>query len=820
MRGLAIGIGIGIALPGAWLDRSAAAQVVYVDDDAPGGGDGSSWGTAFNDLQDALALDGKPGADVSEIWVAAGTYRPDGGSGSRAMSFQLLSGVAVYGGFAGDEQRLEERDPVANPTILSGDIGVPGDDSDNTYRIVLALGVDDTAVLDGFTITGGRATGASVFGRGGGIHSFDADPVIANCILLDNQARRGGTVYLAQGNPTVRDCTIDGSVALDDYGGAMYIAAGTTAVLEDCSVLNSTSLLDGGGLYNAGTGSTLMGCTIGGNGVGPAVFTQSGGGIYNAPGSSATFTACLIENNVAERGGGMHNELCATTLTRCLFTGNVASEHSATGGGGMFNWGATVALTDCSFTGNESVVGGGGISSRIGSSMSLTDCSFQSNEANGSGGGILSAEGSVLVLTDCVFHANSASGTGGAVSASVTAIGCVFSDNVAGNSGGGATAAGFFQDCEFTSNRADEGGGLTIGGASTVIGCSFTGNQSDFQDGGGLYAEQPDGLLVLDCTFTGNDSEYEGGGLEIFDGSVAILSCTIAGNHTTFGGGGVNLRAGVTGIVAGCLVSDNTGLGGAGFGISDVSSFSIVNCLVRNNGRDSGSGGAFRLANSTPSIVNCTIAGNTASNGGGLYSLGSGGASLANCILWDNADSTGMGETAQVLDVQSTTTTLNSCCVEGWTGALGGSGNFGADPQFVDPINQDYRLGPSSPCVDAGHNWRVPADSFDLDGDADVVELLPIDFDGNPRFADARIDDTGCGAAAVVDLGAFEHAGAATARVFPHDLDGDGTVGINDLLLLLAGWGPCGDDPCCMGDVDVDATVGTLDLVGLLEAWR
>src|SRR5690606_26025359 len=108
-----------------------------------------------------------------EIWVAEGTYRPDAGAGEtagdRAATFQLASGVEVYGGFAGGETDRDQRDWVANPTILSGDIGTAGVASDNSYHVVTGSGAAATAILDGFTITSGYAHAGVPNDRGAGI---------------------------------------------------------------------------------------------------------------------------------------------------------------------------------------------------------------------------------------------------------------------------------------------------------------------------------------------------------------------------------------------------------------------------------------------------------------------------------------------------------------------------------------------------------------------------------------------------------------------------------------------------------------------------
>ena len=131
---------------------------------------GASWASAYDDLQDGLAASrsGFLSDLVEEVWVAEGTYYPTDGDATY-VSFELDR--PLYGGFAGTEASIEERDWEAHPTVLSGDLGVPGDYEDNT-RYVVWVSVPDV-VLDGLVITGARQVGggSSPFHRGAGVRA-------------------------------------------------------------------------------------------------------------------------------------------------------------------------------------------------------------------------------------------------------------------------------------------------------------------------------------------------------------------------------------------------------------------------------------------------------------------------------------------------------------------------------------------------------------------------------------------------------------------------------------------------------------------------
>jgi hypothetical protein len=165
------------------LEQRALLTTLFVDDDAAPGGDGLAWESAYDDLQLALAA----AVAGDEIWVASGTYQPTSGS-DRAVSFNLKSGVSLYGGFAGTETELSQRDWVENVTTLSGDIGNAGDNTDNSYHVLYATDVDTSSVFDGFSVTGGYANAAGPNYYGGGIYNVNSSPTLTNVSFNGNYA--------------------------------------------------------------------------------------------------------------------------------------------------------------------------------------------------------------------------------------------------------------------------------------------------------------------------------------------------------------------------------------------------------------------------------------------------------------------------------------------------------------------------------------------------------------------------------------------------------------------------------------------------------
>jgi len=349
-------------------DNTVAASAlppdtVFVDAAAVDGGDGTSWAKAYNNLYEVL----EDVAANQSVWVVEGTYKPEDDGSGRDASFVLRNNIEIYGGFRGCEHQLAQRDASTYATILSGDIGTASDSTDNVYHVVITEDgqlINESSVLDGFTVRDGYANGSDARGQGGGIYLYSDWPTLKNITFTSNQANQGGAMYNYASATTIESCTFsaNSSIALDGtgHGGAIYNEI-SDPTLTDTLFENNTSAAHGGAIYNEGSPS-ITGCTFTGNQSG-----SSGGAIYNdMPSSDATLIAQTSFINNESNGGD---------------------------GGAIFNNNTDGASTD-----NESVLmihnsifsrnassGDGGAIANLNSYPMIASCSFSNNGADGDG---------------------------------------------------------------------------------------------------------------------------------------------------------------------------------------------------------------------------------------------------------------------------------------------------------------------------------------------------------------------------------------------------------------------------------------------------
>ncbi|MBA7641265.1 hypothetical protein ES703_48941 [subsurface metagenome] len=351
-----------VSAPGAYSASVTAYELdsegpteLYVDCDARGANDGSSWEDAFTELREGLSF--AAGTFwVKEVRVAQGVYKPaEPGGGRRQATFQLINGVSVRGGYAGSgEPDPNARDIEAYETILSGDLlGNDGPDfannGENSFHVVTGSGTNATAVLDGFTITAGNANGPwqQYLNQGGGMYNSGADLTLTNCTFSGNSADlSGGGIRNDHSNLALTNCTFSENFA-DGYGGGMHNGGSRqTVTLTNCT-FSRNSAGDGGGLRMSDN--------------------------YSPP---TTLTNCIFTGNrAAKTGGGISSSDCfSTRLTNCIFSGNSAGTYGA----GMDSWYSTTILSNCTFTGNSADKYGGGLR-QLSDRATLTNCILWDN---------------------------------------------------------------------------------------------------------------------------------------------------------------------------------------------------------------------------------------------------------------------------------------------------------------------------------------------------------------------------------------------------------------------------------------------------------
>jgi len=166
-------------------------SIIYVDLNAAGLRNGSDWSNAFSNLGSALAI--QSGCDnVNEIRIKEGTYLPNV-SGDRSQGFEIESNVRVIGGFQSiGNPILGDQDLDLFPTILSGDIGILGDNSDNSYHVVSAISIIDSASLEALIIENGNANGSTLDVQiGGGVYNSEFIK-LKDVVIRNNMSQASG----------------------------------------------------------------------------------------------------------------------------------------------------------------------------------------------------------------------------------------------------------------------------------------------------------------------------------------------------------------------------------------------------------------------------------------------------------------------------------------------------------------------------------------------------------------------------------------------------------------------------------------------------
>lgn len=382
----------------------ATLDVYHVSPEGSGNFSGDSWQNAYpgavdNDANDKADLqdliDNVP--DGTEIWLKAGTYKPTTGT-DRTIYFSLKKNVTIYGGFAGTETSIEERDWQANKTIFSGDIdnndnlnadGICESYTDisgnNSYSLMMNTHVDRTAIIDGVYFTGGLANGEGDFSyltmvgsavRNFGAsftNSFDHDhyasPTMRNCAFIGNKSTAGASVfnrgayvdseetgYIGITEPLFENCIIKNNygsmeITSDPYGYASVEIRNTKFIGNECTGAFGGALeisqING---HDNVTG-IIENCEFRGN-----ISPDKGGAVF-ADGTQIEFKNCLFSGNSAPYGGVAYFagdiDWCVPVFMNCTFAANTSTGSSENSASVISNFSADVSLVNCNIYGNS-----------------------------------------------------------------------------------------------------------------------------------------------------------------------------------------------------------------------------------------------------------------------------------------------------------------------------------------------------------------------------------------------------------------------------------------------------------------------------------
>ena len=482
------GLGGGLAvLASIMLFQSAAdAKTIYVNASNPISGNGTSWAKSFTFLQDAL----KVAIAGDKIFLAKGTYYPDDflpidgenlNYGDRELSFEL-NRVTIYGGFLGNETNVDQRDPLANETILSGAIwdavATPGYERYWALHVVVLKG-DST--LDGVTIEHGRANGDEVpYNQGGAVYAPSGTTVtLENCLLRENLAcESGGAVWgtVKANKSTFADNRTDNEFLLTDRK------------------LNDPTATNRSWLFN----ENCYGGAI--NGDVTATECQFLGNIVNT-------SSLNLGNTTSASGGAIYGT--NIVLDKCLFDGNSAVAYSH---------------TLPSPSGSTATAIGGAIVGYV----KAKNSKFLDNSAQ--------------ATSDCdrtsprddkhpaVPYIANPTARGGAISGRMEIVNCFFAENTAF-----CTSQGSFVTGD-KANSESHGGALYVEGISDLTNNVLSGNHAGFLDeteadpfsinsslGGAIYASSTSVFPISNCTLVDNVSDATGTALFV-NGNVKILS--------------------------------------------------------------------------------------------------------------------------------------------------------------------------------------------------------------------------------------------------------------------------------------------------------
>lgn len=651
--------------------------VLFVDKTVSTPGTGSTWNSALKEVSYALRA-AQLNANIKQIWVARAEYKPE----AAGEFFALKNGVKVYGGFSGSEEQVNDREPTSNKTVLSG----------NGSSVIKNSNIDNTALLDGFYISGGLGFPSGSTSSGAGIYNANSSPTIVNCFFKGNETDNtkvtglGGGIYNVNSSPIITQCIFVGNKA------------------------KGTSQGYGGAIYNDNSSPVITNCTFSGNEVAGSSSTGNGGAICNANASSPTVLNSIIWNNPDASFSGSVSGISNTST----FTGAPVISYSLIQGGypGMdHSIDADPKFTDSAnnvYTLNNDSPGINAGSPATNLTIFPVNGDDQPIEFEGN----KRVENNVIdlgiyeVKLPVIYRVSAASAAANpdgstwpsAFPTLQQALSIVTPDDQIW------VAKGEYQP------NPDESFSMVKG---VKIYGSFNGSETTFEErpnplpkgtAPGVSILKGNGMSVIHNNYnnlTNNDildgftitggQASQGGGIYNEGSSPTISNCTFKDNVAEEGGGGImNYYASVK--IENCTFSGNKSLSGQGGGVlAYANEMGIYNCVFYNN--EANEGGAIYSNNCSPYILNSTFSNNTAGTGGAVFNHES-YMLMMNSILYGNSSG--------IYNNNSEAYVSNSLVQEMGANTEYENLSGTTNPQFTNPAMSDFSLTSCSPAVNRG----------------------------------------------------------------------------------------------------------------------
>jgi hypothetical protein len=685
-------------------------STMYVNQNAFGSGDGTSWENAFRNLQSACEAAAQFPQDMpKEIWIAAGTYRPK----DINDCFPLAANTSYIGGFAGNETSKSQRNVAANVVTVSGDLGGVL----YAKRLFAASStLKGDVSFENLNLTGVKGQ------QGAGIYALlDAasELTVTDCSFDNMEASGdGGSIYVSGGNAVISGSTFDACT-----NGAIYVR-GTKAVVSDLEFSNCTTgsaaavWLDcsgateitrvnvtdssGNGFYLTGNGNKTLE-TLAFNRAGQCLNVQNTTGDIRINGLvMKDITGSGIYMNGANgvkrlsgvSGANISGSAVSSMAASGSFTLNGTNTFDNTGIISITNGSGAVSVlnTDIKKSKGDSAVSvsssanividavtidgvpnGRGMYINTGGSAAIANTVIKNCVTTGSGGGIyISGSGSANISNTTIdtvtLTASSGYGgiyrTGGSLKVENSKI-----YNITGNSGDYCTGIYHYSGSDLVIDVLElkniTGNGICIisgSGARKISGITaVTGIGHDC----GIYSSVTRGSITI------SDSTFNSCGVYcIISDAVPVTVTDTEIRNVRFGlyvyGGGVTIK---------CVTINGMAKGGRGIIMYNTSSVAIANTVIKNFTTDDNGGGIYIKGTQTAEISGTTIENVEAFTGGGIYIQDGGSSTISGCTIKNVKAGTGGGVANHSSNLTITDTTIENAEATNGGGVF--SGRFG-----------------------------------------------------------------------------------------------------------------------------------------------